>query len=375
MSLIENIKKFIDEKILKKESQKLLMAPIDTEETEENVINLISINNFIKQDKYGRNLYVSFGRIRPAIKKKLLNNIEIQLKGILNTTHDDTSLLEGQISGENFISVRRKNVPLNKVGQSILMDSGYIDISTRKKAKENKYSNLAYKEYKKNDQSEELFEYNQEDESYSRKIKIGNVTYFESACYVTENEIGFLEDNAQPDDEKRALEEYERITKLTYISRDEKHNISNGIRANPFLVKIEAFRQDKNGNIVVRKSINTIYKSKKECIVGYRPKMIFIESAGRDKENNKMYRLTQDEGLYVDNSTFKQNFEGKYSIKKVSLGEIEQTVKEIPFSISQETKNILRNGYDVPIHIKKIYETGLAQIHSLGLDRIKRIDE
>ena len=76
MSLIENIKKFIDEKILKKESQKLLMAPNDADDIEENVINLSVIQNYLKQDKYGRSLYVSFGKIKPSVKRNLLKKVE-----------------------------------------------------------------------------------------------------------------------------------------------------------------------------------------------------------------------------------------------------------------------------------------------------------
>ena len=374
MSVIENIKKFIEEKILKKESQKLLMAPIETDESEGNTINLTRINNFIKQDKYGRNLYVLYTKLKPKVKRKLLKDVELELKGIPGQTHDENSLLEGQISGESFIDVRRKNVPMNKTGQSIMMEHGYIDIMTRKKAKDNKFVNLSYREHQKYETFEELFEYDQEDEVYNRRITINNVTYIESASYASENEIGFMEDHAQPSDDRRAIEEYGKITKLKYISRSEESNISNGLKVNPFLVKIEAYTQDKNGNVIVRKSINKIYKSKKECIVGYRPEMIFIEGIGGE-DGYKMFRLIPNEGVYADNSTFKQNFEGKYSIKKVSLEEIENLVKEMPFALSADTKNILRKGYEVQPHIKKIYETGLAQIHALGLDKLKKFDE
>lgn len=80
MAVMKRIKQFINEKILKKESQKLLMAPNDTEETEENAVNLSAIQNFLKQDKYGRNLHVSFGKIKPSVKKSLLKNVETRLK-------------------------------------------------------------------------------------------------------------------------------------------------------------------------------------------------------------------------------------------------------------------------------------------------------
>lgn len=287
---------------------------------------------------------------------------------------DEEPLVEGLISGESFISVRKKKVPINKVGQIIIVENGYTDISTRRKSRENKYSNLSYKEYVKTDACEELFEIDFENEKYNRKIKIGNVTYFESASYASENDIGYMEDNAQPVDERRALDEYNRITKLVYISREEQYNISNMLKINPYMVRIEAYKQDRNNNIISRKSISKIYKSKKECIVGYRPEMIFIEDVNGDFEKNRMYRLIQNEGIYADNSSFKQNFEGKYSVRKISLDEIESTIKDMPFALSQETKSLLRNGYEVPTHIKKIYEVGLEQIHRLGLDKIQKPD-
>ena len=79
MEIINKIKNFIDEKILKKNKQKLLMAPSDNDEPEENVINLSAIQNYIKHDKYNRNLYVSFGKIKPSIKKTILKGIETRI--------------------------------------------------------------------------------------------------------------------------------------------------------------------------------------------------------------------------------------------------------------------------------------------------------
>lgn len=372
MTIIEKIKKFIDEKILKTESQKLLTAPMDIEDSEFNDINLTSINNFIKEDKYERNLHVTFERIKPSVKKNLLKSVELELKGIPNTTHDVNSILEGQVSGENYISVRRKNVQLNKVGQSIIMENGYIDISTRKRAKDNIYANLSYKEYRKTGLSEELIEYIQKEDQYRRAITIADTTFIESAHYPSEEELAFIENNAQPIDERHALQEYEKITKLTFISNDEKYNISNSLKVSPFLVKIEAYKKDKNGNVVVRKAINKLFKSKKECIVGYRPEMIYLENTSGE---NKMYRLIPNEGLYADNSSFKLNFEGKYSIRKVLLNDIMHQMNEIPVALSLETKNILRNGYKVPPYIKTIYEAGLRQIHAIELERMRKIDE
>lgn len=79
MDIIDKIKNFIDRKILKKDQQKLLMAPSYNEESEENYINLSAIQNHIKGDKYNKNLYVSFGKIKPSTKKAILKGIETRI--------------------------------------------------------------------------------------------------------------------------------------------------------------------------------------------------------------------------------------------------------------------------------------------------------
>ena len=44
------------------------------------------------------------------------------------------------------------------------------------------------------------------------------------------------------------------------------------------------------------------------------------------------------------------------------MDEIKQKIQEIPFSISNESKNILRNGLELKSYIKTIYEKGLTKI-------------
>lgn len=78
MTVIEKILNFINEKILKKESQKLLTAPSETEENEDETINLNAIYKYLKQDKYTRNLAVSTGKIKQSVKKSLINKIDIR---------------------------------------------------------------------------------------------------------------------------------------------------------------------------------------------------------------------------------------------------------------------------------------------------------
>lgn len=374
MPLMNKIKEFFKELFSTSNNQKLLLAPLDTDEDDANFIDLSNIYGYLRQDKYQKELAVKLEKLKPGKRKQFLNRIDSQLKGIINTTHDNFPLIEGSVSEQDYISVRRKNVQLNKVGQTIIFDNGFVDISTRKKSNENIYANLYYKKYTKGEVYEDLLEYDDKNEMYSRTIQGQGITYSKSISYPSEDEISYIEAHAQPDGDERAIKEYLRLTNLEYVSPEEEHNIWNALRFSPYLVKIEVKKYDRNNNIVHRKAVSIVYKSKKECIVGYRPTMIYLEDNYNNVEHNRMYRLLED-GQYVNNNSFKLNFDGKYVIKNITLDEIQKKIKEIPLTISQSDKNILRKGYEVPNYIKQIYETGLIQIHNLGLDRVKKDDE
>lgn len=374
MQLIKKIREVIKNIFSSNNNQKLLIAPIDMDDDNDEVIDLGNIYQYLRQDKYQKELSVKLEKLKPTKRKQFMNRIDSQIKGIINTTHDNFPLIEGSVSGQDYISVRRKNVQLNKVGQTIILDNGFVDISTRKKSNENKYANLYYKRYIKGDVFEDILEYDNKNEAYNRKINGLGITYSKSISYASEDDIAYIESQAQPDGEERAVKEYLRLTNLEYVSAEEKYNIWNALKFSPYVVKIEVKKYDKNDNILHRKAVSIVYKSKKECIVGYRPTMIYLEDNYDDNEKTRMYRLL-DDGLYANNSTFKLNFDGKYVIKKISLDEIQQKVKEIPLAISSDDKNILRNGYNIPNYIKQIYEIGLIQIHNLGLDRVKLDDE
>ena len=51
-----------------------------------------------------------------------------------------------------------------------------------------------------------------------------------------------------------------------------------------------------------------------------------LKNPYRQKENIFVYRLLTD-GLYADNSSFKSNFEGRYTIRKIKVEEIKQKMK------------------------------------------------
>lgn len=360
MTVLDKIKKFIDEKILKKDTQKLLMAPAENQDFNIKEIDLSQIQNYLKKDKYTRSLNVTIVRLKPVTRKILLQKIQQQQSKIPNISNEEQPIVEGLISGESFIDMQNKSVPDNKVGQTIYTESGRYEIVTRKKVKDNLYSNLKYKEYQKRENFEEIYEFDEDNAKYYRKIKIGNVTFSELATYATKVQTADIENNAQPTDDPRAIQEYTRLTKLKYISSRDNNGISNALKINPYLVVIDAYVTNKAGEIVRRKTIQKIFKSKKECIVGYRPEMVMLEGFN-ENEKIQMFRLLQ-EGTYIDNNTFKQNFEGRYTFKEVSLEDIEN-ITEMQFSLSEDTKNILRNGLKIQEHIQAIYEAGLEQIN------------
>lgn len=173
MMSLERIKRFIDEKIFHKKNQKLLTAgKINYQEEYGEQIDLSKIFEYIQKGKYIKDFYVSFVELNSKVRKKLLKKISDIEKEDINLTHDIYPLVEGLFSQESFISVKRKNVRANKVGQTIITKNSYIDISTRERYKNNNYVDLQYKELNKIDDIEDLYEYDQENESYYRKIKI-----------------------------------------------------------------------------------------------------------------------------------------------------------------------------------------------------------
>ena len=358
----EKIKKFLDEKIFHKKSQKLLMPGEDYENNKEIKINLDGIYSYLENEKYTKDFAVTFIGIAPKIRRKLMQKLEKNERGSIINTHDSFPIVEGFFAKEHFISVRRKNVKINKIGQTIVTENSYIDISTRKSySNENIYNNLSYKEYKKSENLEEKFEFDEEEESYYREIKKGDIIYIESAAYDNEEKIQEVECSAQPIHDSNTISEYIKITGLSYIANNGHNHISDILKADPYVVDIQAYKGENSENLVSKIELIKIFKSKKECIVGYRPEIIFIKKFSKEKYDEQMYRLLPN-GEYVDNSSFKLNFEGKYTVKHVKLDEIEKNVETIPFGLSSKTKSILRNSLKIKNYIKVIYNKGLEKI-------------
>lgn len=168
----ESFKKFINEKIFHKKDQKLLIAANTNSRYEyDEKINLKPIEDYIEKQKYMKDFSVSFMAVEPRIRKALMKKIALKEKGNITFTHDDFTLVEGYFSKEPFISVRRKNVKTNKIGQTIVSANNYIDISTRKKYKNSNVIDLQFKQLIKNGDVEDYCSYDEDNELYCRRIK------------------------------------------------------------------------------------------------------------------------------------------------------------------------------------------------------------
>ena len=371
--LISKIKKFLEDLRSKKEPQKLLMAPSD--DVTDFKINLTPIKSFMEQDKYAKNLHLLLIAIKPSERKKLIKSINEQIeKG--NVPSYDAILVEGLMSGKSFISVRQNNITPKKWGQIILTENSYIVMSTRRITKDdNLFSELYYKERSVDGSFEVENEYSEDAESYSIDVRNGDTVFFEHASYANRENSEEVETLAQPSNDPTELKEYAKLTSLPFVSTDNMHSLATALKTNPYIVKVEASKRNKNNEVVSKKSLTKVFKSKKECIVGYRPEVLLLDGFSDMLDNSssstQMFRLLPS-GVYVDNNSFKKNFEGKYSINKVSLDDIEKIVNdEIPFGLSNEAKSSLRNGIQIPDHVKRIYIEGIQRIKALGLDRIE----
>lgn len=368
MKLLDEIIRFINEKILKKGSSEIMMLPASVEIVNDGKVDFSKMFEYLRNRKYNKELSVSFFQIKPSIRKIYIQKIKSDISGEIGRTHDSNILLEGIISNDYFIAIQKINLPTNRLGMSIIKNNSYIDITTKIINQDNYFSDLQYKEYVKNADGEELYKFDAENESYYKRIKKYGIIFREYASYGDEQELNNIEKLAQPTDNGKIIEEYNKLTGLAYISGEGMYTLSNALKANPYIVTIEAFEESKNGEVVHRMAITKIFSSKKECIVGYRPEMILLEGIGQNKTGPSIFRLLP-EGIYVDNTTFKKNFEGKYSYKTISLENIQSMVKDIPFSLTQETKNILRNGLKIPDYLQKIYSTGIDKIKNIELTK------
>ena len=351
---------FLDKKIFRKKNQRLLMP--GEFNNEKNELSLKEIVTYIENEKYTKDFTVTFTSITPRMRKKLMKKLEDAEKGLIINTHDSFPIVEGFFAKEHFISVRRKNVRMNKIGQTIVTENSYIDISTKRSHTDEKiYNNLSYKEYKNSENIEERFEFEEEEESYYRKIKKGDITYIESATYDDKEKIEEIECCAQPVHDNDSINEYLKITGLSYIENSKYNHISDILKANPYVVDIQAYKGEVNENLIQKIELIKIFKSKKECIVGYRPEIIYIKKYRNGKYDEQMYRLLST-GEYVDNNSFKINFEGRYTIRHIKLEEIEKNVEVLPFVLSSKTKSILRNSLKIKSYIKVIYNKGLEKM-------------
>lgn len=339
--------------------------PVYSDSTAFYNINLEPIQEFLKSEKYKKTLNVSVYELKKSIKKKLLKKLENNIGGRSNWTHDNFSIVEGSISGEEFISVRKKDVALNRVGQTIVTENGYIDISVKKEQEYNKFIGLQYKEYSENNGFYKTEEFDELNDLYYLKVQNSDLTFYESAAYAEEGEIAQIEKYSQPSNDKIINENYSRLTGLPIIDEND-NSILNILKSNPYIVHIQIKKQNKNLKINYTQSIIKVFKNKKECLVGYKPVIILSEIYDGKNENINVYRLLAD-GSYIDNKTFKINDGMEYVFQKVLIEDIEKNTKYLPFCLSKDAKIILKNGLKIQEHVRKIFENGIDKINNMKI--------
>ena len=79
----EKIKRFLDEKIFHRRSQKLLMPAEEYEDNEKSKINLDGIYSYLENEKYTKAYKVFFVDIGQKNKKKLMKKLEDVEKGAI----------------------------------------------------------------------------------------------------------------------------------------------------------------------------------------------------------------------------------------------------------------------------------------------------
>ena len=84
----EKIKRFLDEKIFHRRSQKLLMPGEDEEYKNETSIYLSGIYSYLDNEKYTKAYKVFFIDIGQKNRRKLMKKLELMEKGAIINSHD-----------------------------------------------------------------------------------------------------------------------------------------------------------------------------------------------------------------------------------------------------------------------------------------------
>lgn len=345
--------------------QQTKMLPVSSNISISTQMDLMNIYEYLKMEKYQKDFKVFIHEIQGKDKKKLISKIENEMGGRINWSHDGTSIVEGTISNKNFVSVRKKNVPLNKIGQTILMENGYFDVAVNKNQKDNCLSELQYKEFRKEKNIIKSEEYDYSNDLYKLQIRINDTTLYEAVEHPIIEDVNRIIKYSQISDNEAINDIYCESTGLPVI----KGNNLSILDGEPYIVHIEAKRTNRNLKINYSQSITKIYRSKKECIVGYKPLLIMHEIIDNTQENVEVYRLLSD-GTYIDNKTFKVDTGMECSYEKVSIENIENRIKNIPFSLSKDTINILKKGYELPEFIKTIFMNGIEQMRNYNIEEM-----
>ena len=274
-------------------------------------------------------------------------------------THSSEPSSTGTMNGQEYVSLKRLNVTKDMNGQTIITNDGVYDISTPKdgRAGGNYTERLTLEDGSKTYFSSQL----NGNRVYSSRSKDG-ITFTESAGSATmAGDAKAFEEYAQPSRDEEIVEEYARVTGLPKVQSGSYETSLNSIVRNedpkntyPYVVKLEATKEDSAGRRIQSKSVQYVYSSAEQYKSGEQPSMIYIEGLDGRSEETGMFRRLPD-GSYIDNSTFREE-NGEYTYDTMTYDEITELTGKFPAELSKKAELAAKGEFRIPAEVKKVYD-------------------
>lgn len=304
---------------------------------------------------------VTFGDLKEEMSQKLAKTIG-KIGGKLGWTHNSEPTISGKLNGKSFISIKRKNVGDESVGQTICTENGYYDIRTSKSNPEQG----SYDEHLTlEDGTYTIFSTSlgsNNSRVYSAMSKNG-ISLKENAYMATMHGDDYeFENFAQPSDE--LLEEYSQATGLPIIMDSHKKygdnmkNLTMTMREQdsnvtfPYIVSIEASKQMDDEHQTKKKAIKYAYTSPEAYKNGEKPYMIYMDGIDGRTGFSGMFRLQGDS--YIDNSTFRRE-NGEYTFDTISYDQIMELAGKMPTQLSERVNSAVMGKFRMPSELQQIY--------------------
>ena len=374
------------------------------------------LNQFVRQVRIsGKSVETPIGLLDLNFKK--LNNDTIQnimkktykmyKRGKFIQDHNMDNTITGTIKGTDFVAVQHKPID-NKSSTTVCTNNGFYRLTVEN-------DNPDHQEYREvlTDNDGIIRELSTNiGGNYIRYNNFTTVKGIDKVMTLEEEasdkiyehfyDTSAFEKYAQPSYDEELLEEYSKATGLpiifggsylTSISRDYGNDGRKGVdiktlkqvigsendSQRPFIITIRAssrsntgkytlFSEKRNGRILngiecntpLSKEISYLYKSHKDYREGKKPYMIYMGGIDGREGLSGMFRLLEDEQMYIDNSTFRGG-EGTYSFEKCSFDDIMKLAGKMPTELSERGILATMGLYQVPEAITKIHEKLILQ--------------